>query len=77
MQERVKQFHDNLNQHIDAASEYVSGEDHLNQHIDAASEYMSGEDDVDFITDDVALPVGYLRVRVNILDYKICLISTR
>jgi len=27
--------------------------------IDAESEYMSGENDADFITDDVALPVGY------------------
>jgi len=31
----------------------------LNSNMDAVSEYMNGEDDIDFITDDVALPVGY------------------
>jgi len=42
MQGRVKVYHESLNQHIDAASEY-----------------MSGENDADFITNDVAPPVGY------------------
>ena len=31
----------------------------LNSNMDAVSEYMNGEDDIDLITDDVALPVGY------------------
>ena len=31
----------------------------LNSNIDAVSEYMDEEDDIDFITDDVALPVEY------------------
>ena len=31
----------------------------LNSNMDAASEYISGENDTDFITDDMAMPIGY------------------
>jgi len=42
MRERVRVYHEELNQNINAASEYLNEED--------------GDD---FITDDVALPIGY------------------